>query len=305
MCLGHPHYGWVPTHNRGAAIIQHHTVRVGDLGLHSTESGSDRGAPVVLLRGWPTSAALWRHALPHIGAHRRVIALDLPGFGRSDKPLDRRYSWSFFGGVLSGFLDALGLDRVGLVVHDMGGPVGMHWAVTNRERVTDLVLMNIDAGYAKGTVYNYFSSKEQLFAAVLGLGSDETLARYHARTDLTDLRSRLRAIVEEDAALVRQHEDFMKCLARELVVPSPGVRAHVEAAIAPLVLLVAQELAEGQAAGEVRTDLEAPQLALAFLGSLTMAYVQLWSTQGAWPTWEGLPELVVGLFLDGAGAAST
>lgn len=163
--------------------------------------------------------------------------------------------------------------------------------------------ISLDAGYAKGTVYNYFSSKEELFAAVLGMGSDETIARYHARTDLTDLRSRLRAIVEEDAALVQQHEDFMKCLARELVAPSPGVRAQVEAAIAPLVMLVAQVLAEGQAAGKVRTDLEAPQLALAFLGSLTMAYVQLWSTEGAWPTWEGLPELVVGMFLDGAGAA--
>jgi pimeloyl-ACP methyl ester carboxylesterase len=123
-------------------MLSHHTCTVDGMALHYAEAGEGRGAPVLLLHGWPTSAELWRHAMPHIGAHRRVIALDLPGFGRSDKPLDRRYSWSFFDGVLSGFLDALGLDRVGLVVHDMGGPVGLHWAVSNSERVTDLTLMN-------------------------------------------------------------------------------------------------------------------------------------------------------------------
>lgn len=161
--------------------------------------------------------------------------------------------------------------------------------------------ISVDAGYAKGTVYNYFSSKEELFAAVLGVGSEETLQRYRARTGLRGTRSRLVAIVEADAALVREHEDFMKCLVRELVAPSPDVRAQVEAAIAPLVAEVALVLAEGQARGEVRDHLPAPQLSLAFLGALTMAYVQVWSSEGAWPTWEALPELVVGLFLDGAG----
>jgi pimeloyl-ACP methyl ester carboxylesterase len=298
----------VPTHERIAARIQHRTVRVGDLDLHDTEAGSDRGAPVLLLHGWPTSAALWRHALPHIGAHRRVIALDLPGLGRSDKPLDRRYSWSFFDGVLSGFLDALGVDRVGLVVHDMGGPVGMHWAVANRERVMDLVLMNTllfpEMSWAVRAFLFAVRLPELSWAmtSAWGLGQGMKLGVVDKARITADVAALYQAPFATDAALVRQHEDFMKCLARELVAPSPGGRAHVEAAIAPLVMLVAQELAAGQATGEVRTDLEAPQLALAFLGSLTMAYVQLWSTDGAWPTWEGLPDLVVGMFLDGAGA---
>lgn len=123
-------------------MITHQTCTVHGVDLHYAEAGAGRGAPVLLLHGWPTNAELWRHALPPIGAHRQAIALDLPGFGRSAKPLDRRADFAFFDAILGGFLDALGLDRVGLVVHDMGGPVGLHWAVENPHRVTDLTLMN-------------------------------------------------------------------------------------------------------------------------------------------------------------------
>ena len=119
--------------------IHSRTVRVEDLDLHYLEAGS--GPPVLLLHGWPTNAQLWRHALPLVGQGRRAIALDLPGFGDSAKP-DASYSFRFYDRVLTGFLEALGIDRVGLVVHDLGGPIGLHWAVGNRARVTDLTLLN-------------------------------------------------------------------------------------------------------------------------------------------------------------------
>lgn len=122
------------------ADISHHNVRVDGLDLHYLEAGT--GPPVLLLHGWPTHAQLWRHALPAIGASRRAIALDLPGFGASSKPLDASYSFRFYDRVLTGFLDALDIDRLGLVVHDLGGPIGLHWAVGHRQRVTDLALLD-------------------------------------------------------------------------------------------------------------------------------------------------------------------
>ena len=113
------------------------------LRLHLLEAGTPSAEPpVLLLHGWPTNAQLWRHALPAIGEHRHALALDLPGFGRSSKPLQASYSFRFYDRVLTGVLDALGADRVGLVVHDLGGPLGLHWAVGHRERVSDLVLLN-------------------------------------------------------------------------------------------------------------------------------------------------------------------
>jgi len=118
-----------------------HTTTVEGLTLHWTEIGS--GDPVLLLHGWPTSAFLYRNVMPHIAAAgRRAIALDLPGFGKSDKPLDASYSFRFYDRHLSGFVDALELEQTGLVVHDLGGPVGLHWMVGNPDRVSALGLLN-------------------------------------------------------------------------------------------------------------------------------------------------------------------
>jgi pimeloyl-ACP methyl ester carboxylesterase len=100
------------------------------------------GPPVLLLHGWPTSSLLWRNVAPRIAQTRRVIAIDLPGFGGSDKPVDVKYDFAFFESVLNDALQQLGIKRVALVVHDLGGPVGLYWAVRNPERVEKLVILN-------------------------------------------------------------------------------------------------------------------------------------------------------------------
>lgn len=120
--------------------IRHHEVSVGDLRLHYLEAG--QGPAVLFLHGWPTSAQLWRHVLPEVGRTHRAIALDLPGFGRSDKPVDRRYSFGFFERTIEGFLEQLEIERIGLVVHDLGGPVGLYWAVEHADRVRELAILN-------------------------------------------------------------------------------------------------------------------------------------------------------------------
>ena len=108
--------------------------------LHYRESG--QGEPVLLLHGWPTSSLLWRHVVPEISSRRRVLALDLPGFGFSDKPLDRSYSFRFYARMIEGFLENLGIERTALVVHDLGGPVGLYWAVNNANRISRLAILN-------------------------------------------------------------------------------------------------------------------------------------------------------------------
>jgi haloalkane dehalogenase len=95
-----------------------------------------------MLHGWPTSSYLWREFMAPIGKRNRAIALDLPGFGRSDKPTDASYSFRFFDRVLTGFLDSIGADRIGLAVHDLGGPIGLYWASQHPERVSRLALLN-------------------------------------------------------------------------------------------------------------------------------------------------------------------
>lgn len=115
-------------------------VSVDGLNLHFLEIGT--GPPVLLLHGWPTSSALWRNVMLPMAGNNRVIALDLPGFGQSDKPLEASYSFRFYQRVLDRFIEQLEIDQLGLAVHDLGGPVGLYWACQKPERINKLALLN-------------------------------------------------------------------------------------------------------------------------------------------------------------------
>lgn len=110
------------------------------LNIFYLESGY--GDPIVLLHGWPTSSYLWRNIIPYLSKTHRVIAPDLAGYGRSDKPLDFIYSINNQSKIIGEFLDSLGLTGTALVVHDLGGPVGLLWAVRNPERIKRLAILN-------------------------------------------------------------------------------------------------------------------------------------------------------------------
>jgi haloalkane dehalogenase len=100
------------------------------------------GPAVLLVHGWPTSSFLFRNVMPTLAEHNRVIAIDLPGFGASDKPVESRYDFDFFESAIDAFLAAVGVDRVAVVGHDLGGPVVVHWAMRRPERVTRIGLLN-------------------------------------------------------------------------------------------------------------------------------------------------------------------
>lgn len=110
--------------------------------MHVLDVGE--GDPVVCFHGEPTWAYLYRKLVPPLVASGlRVVAPDLPGFGRSDKPTDRRwYSYDRHVHYVSALLDRLNLDRVTCVVQDWGGPIGLRWAVEHKDRVARLVILN-------------------------------------------------------------------------------------------------------------------------------------------------------------------
>ena len=112
------------------------------LRIHTLVAGAEESPPLVLLHGYPTSSQLWRHCIPPLADHFRVYAPDLPGYGRSDKPLDVDYDLDFFVRFLLEFYDGLGLEKAGLVAHDVGGMVGLGFAARYPERVTRFVVMD-------------------------------------------------------------------------------------------------------------------------------------------------------------------
>ena len=108
--------------------------------VHYLEAGS--GPPVLLLHGFPTSSHLYREVIPQLAATHRAIAPDLPGFGRSDRPPGASYSFRYYERILEGFAKQLGIEQTALVVHDLGGPIGLYWAAQHPERITPLGLLN-------------------------------------------------------------------------------------------------------------------------------------------------------------------
>jgi AcrR family transcriptional regulator len=156
------------------------------------------------------------------------------------------------------------------------------------------------AGYAKGTVYNYFSTKEELFAEVLAEGCRSAVQRYAATPHEGGVRDCLRALAAADVAVLRDEEGFMKVVVREAMSFNPRTYPMILEHMAPYVGQVQQVLQGGLARGEIRDDRPVGQLALAFVGFQVLLFVQHWGSGGAWPTLEELPDLVVSLFLDGA-----
>ena len=121
-------------------MLESQTLMVDGQSVHCVTGGE--GPPLLFLHGWPTHSGLYRNIMPSLVPHRRTIAIDLPGFGQSSKPTDVRYDFPFFSGIIDGVLEQLRVGRVGLVVHDLGGPIGLYWGVENRDRVSELVVLN-------------------------------------------------------------------------------------------------------------------------------------------------------------------
>ena len=102
-----------------------------------------RGGPVVLVHGVPTSSFLYRKMIPALVSEGlRPIAFDFPGLGLADRPVEFDYSWAGLARWMGDALDALGIERCHLVVHDIGGPIAAEWAVTNPERTLSLTVLN-------------------------------------------------------------------------------------------------------------------------------------------------------------------
>jgi len=95
--------------------------------------------PLVLIHGLSGYIPMWKKNIGALAARHRVIAVDLPGYGKSDKPR-ASYSMSFFAETIRGLLDVLGVPKAVLVGHSMGGQVSMHVALQAPERVHALVL---------------------------------------------------------------------------------------------------------------------------------------------------------------------
>jgi haloalkane dehalogenase len=108
--------------------------------MHYIDEGA--GDPILFVHGTPTWSFEYRHLIKALAPRYRCIAPDHLGFGLSERPATFPYTPEAHAAALSEFVDRLNLDRVTLVVHDYGGPIGLPLALARPSRVTRLVLLN-------------------------------------------------------------------------------------------------------------------------------------------------------------------
>jgi haloacetate dehalogenase len=119
--------------------LVHHTVEANGIRQHYVEAGN--GPTVVLLHGFPETYYAWRHQIPVLAQHFRVIAPDLRGYGATDKPA-AGYDKRTMANDLVALLDKLDVNRIALVGHDRGARVATRFAKDHPHRLDRLVVMD-------------------------------------------------------------------------------------------------------------------------------------------------------------------
>ncbi len=114
---------------------------VDGINLHWSSAGRGTKA-LILVHGWTCDETSWAANIPALSQHFRVIALDLPGHGRSGSPKDGNFSMDLFARAVEAVRAAAGVDRVVLVGHSMGTPVIRQYARLYPQHVAAMILVD-------------------------------------------------------------------------------------------------------------------------------------------------------------------
>jgi AcrR family transcriptional regulator len=174
-----------------------------------------------------------------------------------------------------------------------------HFAEHGFDR-TNVDAVSLAAGCAKGTLYNYFRSKEDLFGAVIEEAARLALARAEALDPESSVRDRLLALARADVEVLRDNEPFTKVLVREAMSFRSKTYPLIVEHLAPFIAVVEKVLRDGITEGQIRSARSPAELALLYTGMLSLFYVQHWGSSGAWPVLEDIPEMAADAFLYGA-----
>lgn len=144
-----------PTLSSNAAVseprLSLRTVRADGVDIFYREAGDASAPTILLLHGFPTSSLMFRELIPRLARKYHVIAPDLPGFGFTEVPAERGYTYDFasIAETIDAFTEAVNLKNYAIYVFDYGAPTGFRLALAHPERVTAIISQNGNA-YLEG-----------------------------------------------------------------------------------------------------------------------------------------------------------
>lgn len=131
--------------------IKYQSVRVNGLNVFYREAGPKTAPTLLLLHGFPTSGHMFRNLIPILAEDFHLVAPDLPGFGQTDLPDHKQFSYSFanLADVIGKFTEVIGLKKFSIYIFDYGAPVGLRMALKNPDRIQTIISQNGNA-YVEG-----------------------------------------------------------------------------------------------------------------------------------------------------------
>lgn len=132
-------------------LTSHHFIEADGVNVFYREAGPANAPVILLLHGFPTSSFQYRELIPRLADRYHVIAPDLPGFGFTEIPAARHYSYTFesLAKTIFAFTNALKLTHYAMYVFDYGAPTGFRLALMAPKRVTAIISQNGNA-YEEG-----------------------------------------------------------------------------------------------------------------------------------------------------------
>lgn len=127
--------------------VHYQTIKVNGLNIFYREAGPKDAPVILLMHGYPTSSFMFRNLIPILSEKYHVIAPDMPGFGFSDFPPRKEYTYTFdnIAATMQGFIDEMKLKHFAIYVFDYGAPVGLRLAMHNPEKITGIISQNGNA----------------------------------------------------------------------------------------------------------------------------------------------------------------
>src|SRR5258706_13236841 len=140
--------------------VSYRTVKVDGLSIFYREAGPKDAPTILLLHGLPSSSRMFEQLLTRLAGQFHMVAPDYPGFGHSDAPTPKEFSYTFdnIAKGMDHFTETLKLNKYTLYMQDYGGPVGFRMALAHPDRIEALIVQDAVA-HNDGLGANWKSSR--------------------------------------------------------------------------------------------------------------------------------------------------
>jgi pimeloyl-ACP methyl ester carboxylesterase len=181
--------------------VYYRTVEVDGVSIFYREAGPKDAPTLLLLHGLPSSSRMFEPLFHRLADRYHFVAPDYPGFGHSDAPEPKSFSYTFdhIAQIIDRFTQSIGLTRYSLYMQDYGGPVGFRLALAHPERIETLIIQNAVA-HSEGLGKNWVTRR--------AFWADRATHEAALRTNLLSLETTRTRHVGSDPKIDRYDPDL-------------------------------------------------------------------------------------------------